>query len=143
MSKSVGAAAFITDAEGKVLLVKHTYGRLNWELPGGGGEPNESPVETAVREVREETGLIVVARHATGCYYTPENDMLHFVFACEREEADALPTPNCAEISACGFWPLEALPRPISDWTLRRIQEAAAGTKFGLPVSIGARVWLE
>ncbi len=32
--KSVGAAAFIFDKEGRVLMVKHTYGPLNWELPG-------------------------------------------------------------------------------------------------------------
>ena len=28
-----------------------------WELPGGGVEPGESYAETAVREVREETGF--------------------------------------------------------------------------------------
>jgi 8-oxo-dGTP pyrophosphatase MutT (NUDIX family) len=28
-----------------------------WELPGGGVEPGESTTETAVREVREETGI--------------------------------------------------------------------------------------
>lgn len=41
--KNVGAAAFIVDGEGRVLLVKHTYGRLNWELPGGGGAALSGP----------------------------------------------------------------------------------------------------
>src|ERR1041385_4940168 len=141
--KGIGAAAFILNEEGKVLLVKHTYGRLNWELPGGGGEADESPAETAIREVREETGLTVVARHMTGYYYAPENDSLHFVFACEREDKEALPVPHSVEISESRFWPPEALPRPISDWTIRRIQDALAGHKFELPVSIGPRIWLE
>lgn len=30
-----------------------------WELPGGGQDPGEEPVDTAVREVAEETGLVV------------------------------------------------------------------------------------
>lgn len=37
-----------------------------WCLPGGHGEPGETPVETAVRELREETGL------------RPDSDPLHF-----------------------------------------------------------------
>ncbi|TRD22169.1 NUDIX domain-containing protein [Palleronia caenipelagi] len=30
-----------------------------WDLPGGGREGNETPLETALRETREETGLRV------------------------------------------------------------------------------------
>lgn len=55
--KKLGAAAVILNDAGHVLLVRHTYGRLNWELPGGYAEAAESIVETAIREVREETGL--------------------------------------------------------------------------------------
>ncbi|MEA2673920.1 MAG: hypothetical protein QOI92_1112, partial [Chloroflexota bacterium] len=32
---AVGAACAIFDDQGRVLLVHHTYGRLNWEIPGG------------------------------------------------------------------------------------------------------------
>lgn len=45
-SKRIGAAAVIVDDGGRVLLVKHSYGRLNWELPGGGAEVNESAEES-------------------------------------------------------------------------------------------------
>ena len=36
--KKLGAAAAIFDEHEQVLLVKQSYGRLNWELPGGGEE---------------------------------------------------------------------------------------------------------
>jgi 8-oxo-dGTP diphosphatase len=55
--RRVGVAAFIVDGRGRVLLVRHTYGPLNWELPGGASEPGESVVQTALRELREEAGV--------------------------------------------------------------------------------------
>jgi len=54
---AMGAACAIFDGDGRILLVHHTYGRLNWELPGGRGEADEAPDETALRELVEETGL--------------------------------------------------------------------------------------
>jgi 8-oxo-dGTP pyrophosphatase MutT (NUDIX family) len=142
-NKRIGAAAVIVNNEGAVLLVKQTYGRLNWELPGGAAEGSESPDETALREVREETGLVVAALHATGYYHDVEADFLHFVFLCEVRDGDIAPRPDLAEVSECRYWSPAALPRPISDFTMRRIQEAVAGAKFPLPSRLGPRVWLE
>jgi 8-oxo-dGTP pyrophosphatase MutT (NUDIX family) len=51
-----GAGAIFHDADGKVLLVKPSYGNT-WEIPGGGLEQGEYPFQAAAREVREETGL--------------------------------------------------------------------------------------
>lgn len=141
--KGVSAGAIVLDREGEVLLVHHTYGVLNWEIPGGGGEPSESPVETAVREVYEETGLRVRAVRGTGWYYDPEVDKLGTVFLCEIEAGSkAKPVADGKEISECRFFPLKSLPRPISDWTLMRIQDALAGQSMPLPTVIGPRVWL-
>jgi 8-oxo-dGTP pyrophosphatase MutT (NUDIX family) len=141
--KAVGAAAVIQDGDGRVLLVKHSYGRLNWELPGGAAEANESMVETALREVREETGLAVVARHTAHVYYDSSEDFLHFVFLCERVEASAEPRPDLAEITTSGFWPVDRLPRPISTFTVQRIQDALTGKPQPLPTVFHGREWLE
>ena len=48
----MGAACAIFDGRGRILLVHHTYGRLNWELPGGIVEAGEAPDEAARRELR-------------------------------------------------------------------------------------------
>lgn len=44
---------------GKVLLVRRAIEpfRGHWDIPGGFCEIDEHPIETAIREVREETGL--------------------------------------------------------------------------------------
>jgi 8-oxo-dGTP diphosphatase len=140
--RRLGAAAVILDADGRVLLVRHTYGRLNWELPGGASEPGESIVDTALRELREETGLQGHAERLTGIYYDAEYDAHHFVFRC-RVADPKLATATSAEISACDYWAPAALPRPISDFTIRRITDALGDRAGALPTAITARAWLE
>jgi 8-oxo-dGTP diphosphatase len=148
-SKGITAAGVIVDPAGRVLLVKHSYGPLNWELPGGAAEPDESPTETAVREVREETGLRVAADRLTGVYYEvyPErrgsgHEAVHFAFLCHGLEAGVRPRPSCDEITACAYWPVDALPRPLSDFTERRIHDALRGRGALLPIAIEPRRWL-
>ena len=125
---ALGAACAIFDPDRRVLLVHHTYGRLNWELPGGLVEAGESPDEGALRELVEETGLVGRIVRLTGTYFEAVHDfgpMLHLVFRCEIESS-AVPTPTSPEISEAGWWPIDGLPRPISDFTERRIRDAIA-----------------
>jgi ADP-ribose pyrophosphatase YjhB (NUDIX family) len=51
------AGAFVRDADGRVLLIRHADAPERWGTPGGGHEPGESFATTARREVREETGV--------------------------------------------------------------------------------------
>lgn len=59
-TSQVAAGMVFTDTNDRVLLVKPTYNEV-WHLPGGVVENGESPADAAVREVREELGLEVVA----------------------------------------------------------------------------------
>lgn len=64
------ASAAIVDQRGRILLIKRRDNGL-WALPGGGHEIGETIEETAVREVKEETGLDVEITGLSGIYTDP------------------------------------------------------------------------
>jgi 8-oxo-dGTP pyrophosphatase MutT (NUDIX family) len=140
---ALGAACAIFDDAGRVLLVRHTYGKLNWEIPGGVCMPGEDPVRGAERELHEETGLSLRAGSLSGVYFEPGHDLgafLHFVF---RFGADGRqqPVAQPPEISDVGWFALDALPVPISDLTELRIRDALGVT--GAFRVVAPRVWRE
>lgn len=51
-----GVKCLVTDRD-QVLLVRHTYGRRVWDVPGGSIKRRESPLSAAQREMSEELGL--------------------------------------------------------------------------------------
>lgn len=56
--RRAAAGVLFVDKAGRILLVKPTY-KSYWDLPGGIVEPDESPLDAAMREVKEELGIIV------------------------------------------------------------------------------------
>lgn len=68
----VAASAVVTDDQGRILLQRRTDSGL-WALPGGGMEMNDSLPGTAVREVKEETGLDVEITGLVGTYTDPRH----------------------------------------------------------------------
>ena len=50
----------IVNAERELLLC-HVTGQHHWDLPKGGMAAGESPLQTALRETEEETGLLLAA----------------------------------------------------------------------------------
>lgn len=94
----------------KVLLIKRRDVPI-WVLPGGGIEPGESPEEAVVREVREETGLIVSVKRQIALY-SPINRLakLTFTFECKVKEG-SLSTGN--ETRGIDFFSFDALPFPF------------------------------
>ena len=61
------AGVLIFDADRRVLLVRHSEGNL-WTSPGGMVEPYETPADAAVREMWEETGLLVELVRVLGVF---------------------------------------------------------------------------
>lgn len=65
--------AIITDAGGRLLLIKrgHEPGKGLWSIPGGRVEPGETDEQAVIREVREETGLVVQPGRLIGAVRRP------------------------------------------------------------------------
>ena len=48
--------------DGRILLVREVQDQGRWTLPGGWADVNEAPAESVVKEIREESGFLTVAR---------------------------------------------------------------------------------
>ncbi|MDZ4720488.1 MAG: NUDIX domain-containing protein [Roseiflexaceae bacterium] len=127
------ASAFITDDGGRVLLGRRADVML-WAPPSGIVQLGETPVETVVREVLEETGLNVVAEHLIGLYSGPEFEwtypngdqaqIINAFFKCRV--TGGLPTPDNNEFVALGYFAPDAFP-PLMPRYVRVLRDALKG----------------
>lgn len=103
----VGVGAIIIDDD-RVLLVKRAHPPIqgHWSIPGGVLEVGEMVREAAIREAREETGLIVEPGELLGVYdrilRDPENRVqYHYVlidFLCRPMGGELLAASDAAEV---------------------------------------------
>jgi len=126
---TLGVRGLVTDGEGRVLLIQHTY-IPGWYLPGGGVERGETAVIALARELQEEAGVRVLGRpallsvHSNEPRHPGDHVLVYRIDAWEPCEASAQ-----GEIHAVGWFAPGALPDDISPGTRRRIAEALEGVE--------------
>lgn len=127
--KRMGAAALLLNREHNILIVKPTY-REKWLLPGGIVEAHESPGAACLREVREESGLIVSLKQLLCVEYRstapPKTEALQFVFFCGILSPSQIQQISLApdEIIAYCFVSIDEAPDKLETLSARRMQWA-------------------
>jgi len=118
---SVVVIAF--DADGKVLLVRHSYGKPVWALPGGGLARGENPARAARRELREELRCecaeLSLLREMVW-KDSGSHDRRHVFLA----RLEGTPVPDRREIVEAAYFDPQALPENTSRWAARMIGHA-------------------
>jgi 8-oxo-dGTP diphosphatase len=134
----VGVGAIIIE-DSRVVLVKRLHPPLQaeWSIPGGVLEVGEMVRDAAIREAREETGLIVQPGELLGVFdrilRNPEQRVqYHYVlidFLCCRVAGELSAASDAAEVR---WFTQEELPAlKLAEDTLQVIQKGFAVTRPG------------
>lgn len=114
----VGVGVHILDQEGRILLGKrkNSHGEDTWATPGGHQEFLESPEEAAIREVHEETGLIIKNPKIISVTNDMFKDLNKHYITIHIETRDYSGTLEVKEPHKCEMWEwfsLDKLPEPL------------------------------
>ena len=116
---------------GRLLLVRHGYGRSDlWMLPGGGVGRRETPEKSARRELKEEVGCRLERLELVGTYGSAAEGKRDTIFLYRGDTADE-PRADGLEVIEARFFALDALPPTTSPATLRRVHDLERGSAGG------------
>jgi ADP-ribose pyrophosphatase YjhB (NUDIX family) len=107
---AICVAALVTDAQHRVLLVRHRR-RGTWELPGGKKHPNETWAAAMVREVQEEAGLTIAGYVGSAIVAQSSTSISGATVILARAEADGAATPIAGDDAEAAEWfAVDAIP---------------------------------
>lgn len=125
---TLGVRCVVIDADGTVLLVRHTY-VPGWHLPGGAVDPRETAEAAIRRELFEETAVTPTAPPRLHGLLLNLNlgarDHVA-VYVVAHFERGTARVPN-REIAEIGFFAADALPPDTTPATRRRLAEVLEG----------------
>lgn len=88
------AKILIMNSDNEILVLRrsdtHPHFPLHLDFPGGLVDPGETPEQTVIRELKEETGLTIAHKAITKIMEKKNNDTMHLLY----EGAINTKTPN-------------------------------------------------
>jgi ADP-ribose pyrophosphatase YjhB (NUDIX family) len=127
---TLGVRAQVMDADGRLLLIRHSY-LPHWHFPGGGVEFGETAVEAIRRELGEEAGVAPTRDpRLLGLFRNPEWTAGDHVAFFEAGPWEPCPRHWGVEIEAAEFFSPGSLPDDAHSSVRRRLAEQA-----GAPVT--------
>ncbi|MBT0768552.1 NUDIX hydrolase [Kineosporia sp. J2-2] len=143
----IRVTGILTDDQGRLLLLdQDTDSGRSWSLPGGKVELGETLAGALVREMREETGLVVEPdRLLYVCDYLPGGDkhVVHMTFETQRtggDVGDVTVGADTSPIRGVQFVPVADLASYGFSERFRELAEAGwpqAGSYMGPKSAIG------
>ena len=124
------AAAIAINERGEILLQReYSYppNEVMWQLPGGGIEAGETPLEAAVRELSEESGFIAKTCRSIGFFYTDNrrSNQKQYIFVCTDLSLKKLPEDD-GEFIESSWFTEDALDKLIASGEVTNINMLAA-----------------
>ncbi|MHC3391039.1 bifunctional class I SAM-dependent methyltransferase/NUDIX hydrolase [Streptomyces lavendulocolor] len=109
---AVGVGVIVHGPNG-VLLGRHQRG--TWELAGGTVEPGETFAQAAVRELREEAGLVAQPGEVRvlGTLLDRVGGVVRVTVPVVVPQWSGVPQQREPAVDSWRFWPLDALPGPL------------------------------
>lgn len=114
-----GGFGLIFDEEGRILLVHRTDYDL-WNLPGGSSDVGETPWQTAIREIKEETGFDAeIIKLVNISLKVSKNDII-FTFLCKINRGQATLSNESDKIE---YFKIDEIPSNTSLSQVERIKD--------------------
>ena len=120
-------AAVIFDEQGRILLFKHTYRKLEWGIPAGGLEHYEQPIDAIKREFFEETGMQIQVERLLTAISSREDHHIGMIYLCKIVSGVFKESLEICEIR---YFSINGLPdkmltteKELIKWAVKEIKE--------------------
>jgi 8-oxo-dGTP diphosphatase len=126
--KVVGVKCIVTNDD-HVLLVRHTYGRRSWDLPGGTARRREVPIDAARREMHEELGRRIEDWQDLGVLYVTTDHHRGNLHMFQAEIDDRQLDIDLTELAEAGWFRRDDLPPDLGRFVDKILARAALASE--------------